>query len=312
MLGRAALVSGLISLAVGCGGSALAPASDGGRDSGAAGAAGSGSGAAGSGSGAAGAAGTGAAGSGMAGTGASGSGAAGASGAPGACADADCGAKPHSLPFCPNGAPNPPICAHAADGSCAWMEPSCPAACPALGCNPFCVAGFKLDANGCPTCTCNPTPGPVCGPVCDIFCQYGNVLDANGCPTCKCNPPPACTDKDCGPVAPWPPRMCADGSIVSSATCARDATGTCAWHLDDCPPASCACPAGQVCVQQIGGPAVAAPAAPPPPPKCETPNAACVATVDAQYPSCACLAAADGICKGGTAARTCTCDNGVR
>lgn len=29
-----------------------------------------------------------------------------------------------------------------------------------------------------------------CGPVCEIYCPYGNVPDANGCPTCACNPPP--------------------------------------------------------------------------------------------------------------------------
>ena len=37
-------------------------------------------------------------------------------------------------------------------------------------------------------CAC--VPPPVCGPVCDIFCEFGNVPDANGCPTCRCNPPP--------------------------------------------------------------------------------------------------------------------------
>ncbi len=31
-----------------------------------------------------------------------------------------------------------------------------------------------------------------CGPVCLIFCEFGNVKDANGCPTCKCNPAPTC------------------------------------------------------------------------------------------------------------------------
>jgi len=33
-------------------------------------------------------------------------------------------------------------------------------------------------------------PGGQCGPVCAIACEFGNVLDANGCPTCACNPPP--------------------------------------------------------------------------------------------------------------------------
>jgi hypothetical protein len=160
-------------------------------------------------------------------------------------------------------------------------------ACPALGCDPFCPNGVKVDAHGCPTCTCNPTacpaiacavkcaygvesdangcptcncaPAPTCGPVCAIFCEYGNVLDAQGCPTCMCNPAP---------------------------------TG-----------GACSCPASQVCVQQIGGPAVAYP---PPPPACETPRTACAST-----DPCACLAASDGKCKD-AGARTCSCDNGIR
>jgi hypothetical protein len=39
-------------------------------------------------------------------------------------------------------------------------------------------------------CACV-TPPQQCGPVCAIYCEYGNVTDANGCPTCQCNPAPA-------------------------------------------------------------------------------------------------------------------------
>src|SRR5262249_25897388 len=53
--------------------------------------------------------------------------------------------------------------------------------------NVLCSANSKFDSSP-SVCACVPN-GPTCGPVCDIYCQYGNVLDANGCPTCKCNPP---------------------------------------------------------------------------------------------------------------------------
>jgi len=54
----------------------------------------------------------------------------------------------------------------------------------------MCAANSKWD--GSPSvCACVPVKPPVCGPVCDIYCEFGNVPDANGCPTCKCNPPPA-------------------------------------------------------------------------------------------------------------------------
>lgn len=43
-------------------------------------------------------------------------------------------------------------------------------------------------------CQCVSTPPVVCPAVCDIYCENGNVLDANGCPTCRCNPP-STTDK---------------------------------------------------------------------------------------------------------------------
>jgi hypothetical protein len=52
-----------------------------------------------------------------------------------------------------------------------------------------CAVNSKFDSSP-SVCACVPGKPPVCGPVCDIYCQYGNVADANGCPTCGCNPPP--------------------------------------------------------------------------------------------------------------------------
>jgi len=261
-----------------------------------------------------------------------------------------------------------------------------PGTCPALGCAPKCDHGVKPDANGCPTCQCN--PAPVCGPVCAIFCQYGNVNDANGCPTCTCNPPPTgpCGTVECGPAPGAPSRTCPDGEIVAGPVCLRDAAGACGWHITECPavpktcdwnqcpapapgaanylcadgktvagpacvtdangacgwtfvscpprcvdnvlcingyqwdgnlckcvpspapPDKCACTGGQLCVQQIGGPAIEI--YPPPAPLCEAPDAACAAS---SKDPCQCLSAGDGKCIADTtSARTCVCDNGIR
>jgi hypothetical protein len=237
--------------------------------------------------------------SGAAGTSATG----GTSGAGGSCPAVGCD------PFCPNGVKLDP-------NGCATCQCN-PVPCPAIACTTKCAYGYKVDANGCGTCSCN--PAPMCGPVCDIFCQYGNVLDAQGCPTCKCNPPPptptACDRSKCPQPAPANPNFtCPDGKTVAGPACVSDG-GSCTWTLVYCPPtptpapSPCSCPMGQVCVQQIGGPAIAA--TPPAPPKCETPNPACIATVFSAHPECACLAAADGVCKW-TDTSSCTCDNGVR
>ncbi len=74
----------------------------------------------------------------------------------------------------------------------------------------------------------------MCGPVCAIFCEYGNVKDANGCPTCKCNPPPACTVAEClGPPPYAQQPICTDGKIIPAA-CTRDSTGKCSWNPPRC------------------------------------------------------------------------------
>src|SRR5215471_17801651 len=37
-------------------------------------------------------------------------------------------------------------------------------------------------------------PRFACEATCARFCEFGNVLDADGCPTCQCNPPPTAED----------------------------------------------------------------------------------------------------------------------
>ena len=85
--------------------------------------------------------------------------------------------------------------------------------------------------------------GFICGPVCEIFCEYGNVLDANGCPTCACNPASApCAQAECGTAPSYRALPCT-GPPAAPATCLRDADGTCAWRAPFCPTcASTSCP----------------------------------------------------------------------
>jgi hypothetical protein len=52
-----------------------------------------------------------------------------------------------------------------------------------------CIIGDVFDSSP-GVCACVPKSPPNCPPVCAIYCAYGNVPDANGCPTCACNPPP--------------------------------------------------------------------------------------------------------------------------
>jgi hypothetical protein len=78
--------------------------------------------------------------------------------------------------------------------------------------NIACTTDTKFD--GSPSvCACVPVKPPVCGPVCDIYCQYGNVLDAQGCPTCKCNPPP---DDSCAAVLCPTGTRCEGGKCLAA------------------------------------------------------------------------------------------------
>jgi hypothetical protein len=223
--GLASLTVSLVLVAAACGSVSLGP--DGGGNDAASGGAGRGSGsagtsgAAGSGSGVAGT--TGAAGSGVAGvsgsagggaggatgsagrgaggtTGAAGSGAAGTgAGGLGACTQHECGGPPpYAQPYCPTGTIIGPMCTRGTDGMCAWHPPYCsvqcqPLACPAIDC-PY---GMAKDANGCPTCQCNPCPAgthQVACPkiLCALDCVDGFVHGANGCTVCQCRAPAAC------------------------------------------------------------------------------------------------------------------------
>jgi hypothetical protein len=172
--------------------------------------------------------------------------------------------------------------------------------------------------------------GGGCGPVCAIYCAYGNVPDANGCPTCQCNPPSGTCDH-CPPPAPGAPNMlCPDGVTVSGPACIAMADGSCSWTLIQCPTcvqnqlcvagdhwdstqckcvpdSACTCPTGQFCVDQIGGPAVQ------PGPHtltCASPDPTCLASATS---ACSCLPASNGRCQqSSTDPRICTCDNGIR
>lgn len=88
-------------------------------------------------------------------------------------------------------------------------------------------------------CVKAPAP-PVCGPVCQIFCEYGHVLDANGCPTCGCNPvppvPKPCPPEQCaGPAPKSPSFICPDGHTVGGPACVANAMGVCGWAILTCP-----------------------------------------------------------------------------
>jgi hypothetical protein len=93
------------------------------------------------------------------------------------------------------------------------------------------------------------TGGLMCGPVCAIYCEYGNVPDANGCPTCKCNPgPTACKIEECGPqpassgaadAGAALPAPC--GGKLAPPRCERNAVGRCAWTPTTCECGASAC-----------------------------------------------------------------------
>jgi hypothetical protein len=104
--------------------------------------------------------------------------------------------------------------------------------------NVSCVAGTVFDSSP-SVCSCVPQTPPICnGPVCAIYCANGYLLDASGCPSCGCNPSPptACPVAKCPSPAPAAPNViCADGTTVGGPACVVMADGTCGWTIVSCP-----------------------------------------------------------------------------
>ncbi len=107
-------------------------------------------------------------------------------------------------------------------------------------------------------CACVPVKPPVCGPVCDIYCDYGNVLDANGCPTCKCNPPPAdpCATVKCAAGTHCDAGKCAPDAVSCGGFIGKPCPGLgkCVDNpKDTCDPAAggADCPGICSCVQNV-------------------------------------------------------------
>lgn len=129
-------------------------------------------------------------------------------------------------------------------------------------CDIFCPYGNILDADGCPTCKCNPTP--MCPQIkCMDNCPNGYLKDEKGCQTCMCNPDNTCTAAECGTMPPANTIVCPAGTkapaadtsgaaapIVAPYVCTRDASGKCVWQSRTCqvvcPAIGCAnmCPNG--------------------------------------------------------------------
>ena len=100
--------------------------------------------------------------------------------------------------------------------------------------------------------------GQACGPVCDNFCTYGSVLDANGCPTCACEPDPGCPtiELNCGriycPTASPPTRAAVR---PASAPRGRFATASRRRACTKSLPPICDCDPGRACAEsECGGP----------------------------------------------------------
>jgi hypothetical protein len=201
---------------------------------------------------------------------------------PGACSAAECGPGPAiATRLCPDGKTTAgPICLRDQTGVCGWHITECP-------------MPKTCDRNQCP----QPAPGApnylcpdgktVAGPACVVAVGVNGA--ACGWTFVSC--PPTCVDNvACIVGFQWDSVLC---KCVPSPP----------------PPDKCACAAGQMCVQQIGGPAVQTNLVAPPSP-CESPDPTCLQT---GQDACACLAARDGKCKADPAsARSCVCDNGIR
>ena len=100
-----------------------------------------------------------------------------------------------------------------------------------------CAKDQKFDSS-LKVCGCVPAAA-MCGPVCDIYCAFGNVLDAQGCPTCKCNPAPtptSCPPEKCtGPAPKSANYVCPDGVTLAGPACQVGADGSCGWTVVACP-----------------------------------------------------------------------------
>jgi hypothetical protein len=143
-------------------------------------------------------------------------------------------------------------------------------------------------------------PG-VCG---NVSCPYGFQLDASGCSTCVCNPTPACTTEECGGPPPFAQPMCPNGKIIPPA-CNRNADGKCTWKapscLTVCPAIACPaifCPYGNTTDPATGCPTCGCN----PGPMCPTGSHA----VMCSGVMCA-LACADGFKRGTDGCPVCAC-----
>jgi hypothetical protein len=128
----------------------------------------------------------------------------------------------------------------------------CPGICSCVQ-NVACVSGDQFDSSP-SVCACVPGKPTSCGAVCDIYCQYGNVVDANGCPTCACNPPP--TDP-CATVMCATGTHCDSGKCLSDGVSCGGFVNTPCPGLGSCvddPYDTCSggdCPGICSCVQNV-------------------------------------------------------------
>jgi hypothetical protein len=171
---------------------------------------------------------------------------------------------------------------------CVWYAYGRP--CPVIG---PCVSGV-----------CQQAPTPGCGP-------DGGTGTGHGC---ACPNGGVCVQKDGNPITcEQPIAGCLGGATAcsclpssdGSCTASPDVAGLCICTTPP-PPVGCNCAPGQVCVQQIGGPAV--PVGAPPKLICVTPIPGCLGGAL----RCTCIAG-QGRCSPATSGPAeCICDNGIR
>ena len=137
---------------------------------------------------------------------------------PQACTEADCGAKPHSVPTtCADGSTGGYTgqCLRDASGACSWEFRNCPTTCTYDG-KSYNIGSTFPSTDGCNTCSCD---------------GVNVVCTKNICP----NP---CQDADCGAKLDCGTHQCADGSVAGCTNnCVRDANGTCSREVRQCPTA---------------------------------------------------------------------------